>query len=149
VNDQVDATRTEVSTYVPAYQKDEWRSHAEELDMSQSEFVRTMVQAGRSKIDPGPTAEGGRNGRDSAGPGPDPGAGDEASSTTGAPTGGIEEAVVATLEPDEYVAWDELLDAVVGDVERQLEGVLSDLQRENRVQYSGRHGGYTLRRGES
>ena len=43
-----DVERAVVKTYVPAYQKDAWVDHADRLDMSQSEFVRTMVQAGRS-----------------------------------------------------------------------------------------------------
>ena len=44
--------RTSVRTYVPEYQKEAWAAHADELDMSQSEFVRTMVQAGRSGFEP-------------------------------------------------------------------------------------------------
>ncbi|WP_182013674.1 DUF5805 domain-containing protein [Haloquadratum walsbyi] len=39
--------RTSVMTYVSPAQKQEWVTHAETLNMSQSEFVRTMVQAGR------------------------------------------------------------------------------------------------------
>src|SRR6056297_3280818 len=44
--------RRSVKTYVPAEQKDRWREHADELGMSQSEFVRTMVQAGRRGFSP-------------------------------------------------------------------------------------------------
>jgi hypothetical protein len=146
VSDQADTSRTEVSTYVPAYQKDEWRSHATELDMSQSEFVRTMVQAGRSKVDPGRM-----DGAETKGHGATDA--DAVDGADGVPSGeasaeGIERAVIGALEPGEYISWDELLDAVVGDVERRLEDVLTDLQRENRVQYSGRHGGYTLQSDE-
>ena len=42
--------RVGLKTYVPRYQKREWQSHADRLDMTQSEFVRVMVQAGRSKM---------------------------------------------------------------------------------------------------
>ncbi|MEZ3114717.1 DUF5805 domain-containing protein [Halobaculum sp. MBLA0147] len=42
--------QTPVTTRVPAYQKEAWRADAEELGMSQSEFVRTMVQAGRREL---------------------------------------------------------------------------------------------------
>jgi len=42
-----DTERVTVRTYVPKYQRDEWDDHAEDLDMSRSEFIRTMVQAGR------------------------------------------------------------------------------------------------------
>lgn len=45
--ESVDTDRAVVTTYVPAYQKSAWESHATDLDMSQSEFVRSMVQAGR------------------------------------------------------------------------------------------------------
>ena len=44
---EVDTSRVVVQTYVPAYQREEWDDHAEALDMNRSEFVRTMVQAGR------------------------------------------------------------------------------------------------------
>ena len=50
--------RVSVKTSVPEYQKREWTEHADALDMSQSEFVRTMVQAGRRGFDPEPP-EGG------------------------------------------------------------------------------------------
>ena len=43
--------RVSVQTYVPAGQRDRWREEADELDMSQAEYVRTMVQAGRRGFD--------------------------------------------------------------------------------------------------
>ena len=42
--------RTVVKSYVPAYQKATWQREAGEMGMSQSEFVRAMVQAGRRNI---------------------------------------------------------------------------------------------------
>lgn len=39
-----------VKTTVPAYQRDEWDQHADELGMSRSEFLRCMVQAGRHDL---------------------------------------------------------------------------------------------------
>jgi hypothetical protein len=42
--------RVPVTTRVPGYQKEAWLDDADELDMSQSEFVRTMVQAGRREL---------------------------------------------------------------------------------------------------
>lgn len=53
MTDKSETTATEstvVKTYIPAYQKEIWKEDAEELDMSQSEFVRTMVQAGRDTL---------------------------------------------------------------------------------------------------
>ena len=42
-----DTERKAMRTYVPAYQKQEWVKHAQELNMSHSEYIRCMVQAGR------------------------------------------------------------------------------------------------------
>ena len=42
--------RKVVKTYVPAPQKAEWVEHAESLDMTQAEFIRCMVQAGRQGL---------------------------------------------------------------------------------------------------
>ncbi|GAA0534432.1 DUF5805 domain-containing protein [Halorubrum ejinorense] len=119
--------RQSVKTYVPAEQKEVWRDHADELGMSLSEFVRTMVQGGRRGFAPGetesetePTSEGSTpGGRD------------------------LERRVRAALESGPR-SWDELVQAVVGDVEDDLEQTLDDLQDRNRVRYSGRDGGYVL-----
>ncbi|WP_440006444.1 DUF5805 domain-containing protein [Halomicrococcus sp. SG-WS-1] len=115
--------RAVVKTYVPKYQKSEWKAHADDLDMSQSEFVRTMVQAGRRGFDLGSAepSEGGSN------PGGD----------------GLEDAVLDILA-DEPLSWDELVERLAGDFEDRLDDALGDLQDENRVRYSGRHGGYVL-----
>lgn len=40
--------RVSVTTYVPQYQREAWEEHAEELEMSLSEFARTMIQSGRT-----------------------------------------------------------------------------------------------------
>jgi len=45
-----DTERTVAKTYVPRYQKEIWQREADDLGMSQSEFLRTMVQAGRSEM---------------------------------------------------------------------------------------------------
>lgn len=122
MSDSADTSRKSVKTYVPAYQKEEWQSHADDLDMSQSEFVRTMVQAGRKGFE-----------SDSAepdSPDPDPGG------------SGLETQVLNLLSSNTY-SWEELLEAVSDDIESRLDETLEDLQSENRIRYSGRHGGYT------
>lgn len=116
--------RTSVKTYVPEYQAEAWADHAEELGMSKSEFVRSMVQAGR-------------NGFEGVDSGSDP-QGSEAEEGVA-----FEGRVVSALD-GETRSWDELLAALTDDVEARLDEALSDLQAENRVQYSGREGGYTL-----
>lgn len=119
--------RQSVKTYVPTEQKDVWRDHADELDMSLSEFVRTMVQAGRRGFAPTEST------------------GEEEPASEGSDPGGrsLERRVHAALESGPR-SWDELVDAVVGDVEDELEETLDDLQDRNRVRYSGRDGGYVL-----
>lgn len=128
--------RTSVRTYVPEYQKERWQSHAEELDMSQSEFVRTMVQAGRSGFEP-PEAE---SANDSASAEET-----EAPSSDANPRGnGLEDRVVEVLAEGTHYEWDELVAALTDDIEQRLDETLQELQSEGRVRYSGRHGGYVL-----
>ena len=119
--------RKPVKTYVPVDQKTEWQRHADEMGMSQSEFVRTMVQAGRRgfslSAESNPEESGPRN----ANPG----------------SHGLEDRVESVLEAD-HLSWEALVDAVFDDFEDQLEETLESLQDRNRVRYSGRDGGYTL-----
>lgn len=124
MGEDTDTSRTAVRTYVPAYQKEQWQRHADELGMSQSEFVRTMVQAGRSGFDLEPE-EGGSS---DATPGVE----------------GLETRVLSTLESNEFMSWEQLVEALAGDLEDRLDDALGDLQGSNRIRYSGRHGGYTL-----
>jgi hypothetical protein len=134
-----DAERAVVKTYVPAYQKAAWVEHAEALDMSQSEFVRTMVQAGRRDfaVDPFPgDAEPGGASEDESG-----GSTDSTGSESGEGGTQFEDRVYALLE-DDTLSWEALLEAVTDDVEGRLEDALQSLQAENRVVYSGRNGGY-------
>ncbi|MFB6196010.1 MAG: DUF5805 domain-containing protein [Haloplanus sp.] len=117
-----DTDSVAVKTYVPRYQKDRWREHADRLDMSQSEFVRTMVQAGRRDFEISDESDG-------------PGADDS----------GLEPRVKDALDPEDPRSWDELVSALTDDIEDRLEEVLQELQDRNVVQHNGRHGGYTLR----
>ncbi|WP_458190605.1 DUF5805 domain-containing protein [Haladaptatus sp. NG-WS-4] len=116
--------RTVVKTYIPEYQKDEWQAHADDLDMSQSEFVRAMVQAGRQGFELDrvqPVSEGSNPGSDE-----------------------LETRLLDLLDSEGYLSWEQLVERLVGDFEDRLDGLLDELQSRNRVQYSGRHGGYTL-----
>ncbi|MFC7203467.1 DUF5805 domain-containing protein [Haloferax namakaokahaiae] len=136
--------RTVVQTYVPSYQKARWKEHADQLGMSQSEFVRTMVQAGRAEFSIPPK-------------------GDEAAETPGVDGGetglqnedsnqdesrgnnnDLSERVIEALRADEHRSWDGLVSALTDDIEDRLESTLQDLQSSGRVVYSGRQGGYTL-----
>ena len=120
--------RSTVMTYVPAYQKAEWKAHAEALGMSQAEYVRTMVQAGRKGFE-----------LDSQSPDP------EGSSPPSDPGGsGLETRVLDALDSGDPLSWDELVDALSSNFEDRLEETLESLQDDNRVRYSGREGGYRL-----
>jgi hypothetical protein len=141
---EADDRRVTVRTYLPAYQREEWDDHAEELGMSRSEYVRTMVQAGRRvfagdlEVEDGPgvvpaTDAGGTDSAEQSG--------DSSGTTT---SGDLETQVVDALAADEYRSWDDLLAAVTDDIEDRLESTLQDLQSDGRVTYSGRNGGYTL-----
>ena len=126
----LDKSRTSVKTYVPTYQKEEWQRHAERLDMSQSEFVRTMVQAGRRDFEV-----------------PAPGGDSTASDGEGeAETSALdlESQVAAALAPGEYRSWDDLVTRLTDDVEARLDDALQSLQSADRIRYSGREGGYTF-----
>lgn len=134
----VDTSRVTVRTYVPAYQRDEWDEEAEKLDMSRSEFVRSMVQAGRSEFDLGSGSEISGN--------PDQTNRDEQGDGQQGETDGteLEQRVVDVLHDADFLSWEELVTELTDDIERRLEDALQELQAENRIRYSGRHGGYTL-----
>ncbi|HKL29079.1 MAG TPA: DUF5805 domain-containing protein [Natrialbaceae archaeon] len=143
----VDTERSVVKTYVPAYQKERWQRQADELEMSQSEFVRTMVQAGRRGFDgfDGTNDTEESNDDEESVPEPEEPPGNDGRSRSPAPGDRIDEHVVAELSPGEHRSWENLRDALATAlVDDRLEDALQRLQRENRVQYSGRHGGYTL-----
>lgn len=132
-SDAEDVETVQVKTRVPKYQRSEWKDAADRLGMSQSEFLRTMVQAGRSGFEAG-ESEGGRSNPEEGSP-----------SGTNPRGDGLEDRVLATLSADEAVSWDELVEALVGDFEERLE---ETLQSTDRVRYSGREGGYILTDGE-
>jgi DNA-binding transcriptional MocR family regulator len=130
---QADTERVSVRAYLPRYQLDEWDDHADELDMSRSEYVKAMVQAGR---------RGFLDSERTAPTGPGTGTGDEPTGID--PDTTLETEVVDALATEGYLSWDQLLAAVTDDIEDRLEQTLQDLQAEDRVRYSGRNGGYTL-----
>ena len=131
VSVNADTDRTEVRVKLPAYQKDEWVADAEELGMSQAEFVRTMVQAGRHDM-------GLAGGED------DERADDEETplppSSPGG--GGLEDRLLGVLRREGPASWETLLDAALDDFEERLDETVAELQASGRVRYSGREGGY-------
>lgn len=127
-----EADRVTVSTYVPADQRDRWRADAEALDMSQSEFVRAMVQAGRRGFD----LDGGDT---------NPAETDVAGSN---PRGnGLKSAILDLLEQEGQLGWADLVDELLGDFEGDIEDELIALQEQGRIQHSPRNGTYALGEG--
>lgn len=127
--------RTSIKVYLPRYQKRRWVEHADDLDMNQSEFVRTMVQAGRRGFElDGPDAES-DDFEEGGSPGSDPGG------------RGLEDRVLDVLSDGGHLSWDELVAALSEDFEDRLADALDSLQAANRVHHSGRHGGYTVTEG--
>lgn len=124
--------RVSIQTYVPSSQRDRWRKEADELDMSQAEYVRTMVQAGRRGFDLYTQEDRPRNAAEPDIRDKTPG-GDE-----------LKKRVLDVLRTSEFADWDTLLAGVTDDIEDRLEGTLEELQSENRIRYSGRHDGYTV-----
>ncbi len=132
---EADTSRTTVKTYVPAYQREDWDAHAEDLDMSRSEFVRSMVQAGRrgfgADADSDDASESGADGSATVGT-------DEPDERP------FETRIMNALSTSEFLGWEELVEAVTSDIEDQLETTLQELQADNVVRYSGPNGGYTI-----
>lgn len=114
--------RAVMKTYVPPGQKSEWRKHADRLDMSQSEFLRTMVQAGRRGFLTGPE-EGGSSGSNPGG-------------------NGLEERVLEALSNGDVLSWDELVSELSGDFEDRLEETIQSLSEAGKIQHAPREGGY-------
>lgn len=121
----VDTSRTVVQVYVPAYQRDLWDEDADEMDMSRSEFVKAMVQAGRRGF-------GGEPAEDTEISG-------ECSTETN-----LQSRILDTLEEHNCLSWDDLLAEVTGDVESRLDSTLKALQDDGEIRYSGREGGYII-----
>ena len=128
--------RVAVKTYVPAFQKETWQRHADELEMSQSEFVRTMVQAGRRDYDVRSSELSGATHETQETQGP--------SSGDSGGEDGFGDRILEALEREGVLDWDALVDALIDDVEADLDAELQRLQDENMVRYSGRDGGYVV-----
>ncbi|APE95445.1 DUF5805 domain-containing protein [Halodesulfurarchaeum formicicum] len=123
-NSEQETDRSAVTTYVPAYQKSAWADHADELGMTQSEFVRTMVQAGRRGF--GDTEP------------------DSTQSSDANPRGNVRETVLQALGSNGPLSWEELLETVTDELESQLETALIDLQENGQIGHRPRDGTYTL-----
>lgn len=117
--------RAVVKTYVPSEQKAAWSEHADELGMSQSEYLRTMVQAGR---------------RGFLDDHEDGGSGD---ATPGG--SGLEERVLESVSAADVVSWDRLVAELSGDFEDRLDDAVQSLVERGEIRHDPRQGGYVRR----
>lgn len=131
--------RVSMKVRIPRWQKERWVDHADRLDMTQSEFLRSMVQAGRRGFSGSALEDNESASTD------DPATMEEKGSPGDTPRGdGLEDHVLGVLSESGYHTWDELLAAMTDDIEERLENALDAHQENNRVKYSGRNNGYTL-----
>lgn len=119
--------RTTIKTYIPAYQKEIWTEHAEELGMSQSEYVRTMIQAGRRKFSL-------------------PDDGSEPADDGHPPVKGanLKDRIISELADGAILDRDELSERLLGSIEDDLFEGLEELQNEQRLRYDVRNNGFQL-----
>lgn len=94
----------------------QWDERADELDMSRSEFIRTMVEAGDKNLS-------------LVSPFENIGTGES-----------LKEQVLESLEEDEYKDWDTILTELTERMERELEETLNELLDEDRIDFSPRQG---------
>lgn len=124
--------RVGITTRIPESQKQRWAEDAEELGMSQSEFVRTMVQAGRRDLGLTDSEQVGTN-RAAENP-------DQRDATPGVQP--MKGQVLGLLDRREAASWEDLVEMLTSDVEQRLDETLSELQSDGAVTHSGRAGGY-------
>lgn len=120
----VDESSTVVKTTVKQYQKDAWVEDANELEMSQSEFIRTMVQAGRRDFDLDPLERP----TEDVTPGVD----------------GLKTRVLEALSNEEYRSFDEIAATITAEIERKVDDILDSLRDKDLVEHSNVDGGYRL-----
>jgi hypothetical protein len=116
--------RAVVKTYVPPQQKEAWTTHAEELDMSLSEFLRSMVQAGRRGFFPD-NEEGGSEGATPGGQ-------------------GLEDRVLDIIAAEGVVSWDQLVEELSGDFEDRLDETVQSLSEASEIRFDPRRDGFVL-----
>jgi hypothetical protein len=123
--------RVSVQTYVPADQREMWRQEAADMDMSQAEYVRSMVQAGRRSFDLGDGDGETSETREDGGP-PD--------ATPG--VSGLKDRILEVVRAEGVAAWDDVRAGVTNDIDQRIEDALSELQADGVIRYSGRRDGY-------
>lgn len=116
MSDSTSTERKTVKTYVPNFQKQEWKNQAHESDMTLSEFVRVMVQSGRNAYfvdrqeSPRPDVTPGGN--------------------------GLKTRILDILQSNGPKTFDELVDAISSNIETDVEHALNELQSEQQLEHT-------------
>lgn len=110
--------RVAVKTYIPREQKTIWDEHAAEMEMTLSEFIRTMVQSGRSPL----TVE-------------------ERRSSDENPGGNDLETAILDILQNEPATFEELSEKIIGELEEELDQTLMNMEE---VNIRGQTGKYFL-----
>lgn len=121
-DEELDTESVHVQTYIPAYQRDIWDEEAEEMNMNRSEYLRSMVQAGRRAMS-GEIALDEDTDKD-----------DDAD---------LRDDVLEAIRDSDHVSFDVLVNALASDFEGRMDAILDELQNDDLIRYNGRHGGYT------
>jgi hypothetical protein len=87
------------------------------------EFVERMVEAGRMSVNVQPTVDDGS-----------PAMTEEH----------VADEIRSQLRREEYRSWDDLVEAITGELEHHVEDALAEMQADGEVRYSGLNGGYRL-----
>lgn len=124
-----ESERVTVTTYVPVEQREAWREDAEALDMSQSEFLRTMVQAGRRGFLLDGETE---NPVEPEVPGSDPRG------------NGVKSTVLEILREEGPLEWDQLFESVAGEIESDLDEAVTALMDDGRISHRPRTGEFSI-----
>lgn len=123
-DDDNEPNRTAVRTYIPEHQKEVWKEDADSMDMSLSEFVRSMAQAGRRGFD---LSDG--QGTDNV-------------ESTGGGNVSVEIDVVESLRAEPYLTFEQLVAKAEDDFESAVADRLETLRDEGTIRRRIREGGY-------
>lgn len=103
------------SVAVPEYQHETWKDEANEMNASTSEYVRMMVQAGRNEL----------------------GYSESHATDSEETNDNIKSQVIEALQSHDGAAnWDEVRNAVLGELEAEIEEAIEELEEEGTLKTS-------------
>ncbi|WP_121821172.1 DUF5805 domain-containing protein [Halostella salina] len=122
VTDRSGPDREQVTLTVRSGLLETWERQAEMAKLDLDEFVERMVEAGRMSVNVQPDTD----------------------SSPAMTEEHVTDEIRSQLRREEYRSWDDLVEAITGELERHVEDALAEMQADGEVRYSGLHGGYQL-----